>query len=117
MTATRPKTKTAPEGKVYRAKVTGRHAITLPAELCQALDIQVGDYLELELKGEEVTMRPLPPMPISSLRGILKPYFPNATTETILAYLEEEREGLDEREAELDKIWDRKWQSETRSND
>ncbi len=117
MTATQPKSEKTTTGKVYRAKVTGRHAITLPAELCQAMDIQVGDYLELEVNGDEVTMRPLPPMPISSLRGILKPYFPNATTETILAYLEEEREGWDEREAEHDKIWDRKWRKEARSGD
>lgn len=117
MTATHPKTRPIVTGKVFRAKVTGRHAITLPAELCHALDIQVGDYLELELKSEEVTMRPLPPMPIANLRGILKPYFPNATTDTILAYLEEEREGWDEREAEHDRIWDQKWPRETRSSD
>lgn len=107
MTATQPKNRQATEGKVYRAKVTGRHAITIPMAVCQALDIQVGDYIEFEVEGDEVTMRPLPPVPISSLRGILSQYFPDSAS--IRAFLEEERSGWDEREEFLDQIWEKKW--------
>lgn len=109
MTATQPKSQTATGGKVYRAKVTGRHAITLPAELCRALDIENGDSVELVLKDGIAVLRPLPavPMlPISALRGILKPYFPDS--ESIRTFLEEERSGWDEREELHDRIWEGK---------
>lgn len=114
MTATRPKTKTATEGKVYRAKVTGRHAITLPAELCRALGIEVGDSVELTLEDGVATLRPVSVLPISALRGILKPYFPDS--QSIRDFLDEERAD-DEREAMLDEIWERRWPNEKRSID
>lgn len=114
MTATQPNLQKMTQGKVYRAKVTGRHAITIPAAICQELDIQVGDYIELEVEGNKVIMRPLPPMPISSLRGILKQYFPNS--ESIREFLEEERSGWDEREERLDQIWEKKWPKDDRSD-
>lgn len=78
MTATRPKPNPTPSGKIYRAKVTGRHAITLPAELCRQLGIEVGDSVELELRDGKVELRvsqPVPVVPISSLRGILRKDF------------------------------------------
>ena len=114
MAATQPKStkSTTTDTKVFRAKVTGRHAITLPAELCRQLGIEVGDSVELVLNGDSVELRPMsdaPVLPISALRGILKPYFPDATRDSIRAYLEEEREGWDEREAAHDRIWEKKW--------
>jgi AbrB family looped-hinge helix DNA binding protein len=75
MTATQPKTNQTTAGKVYRAKVTGRHAITLPAELCRQLGIEVGDSVELEIKDGIAEIRPAPlvtALPIASLRGILR---------------------------------------------
>ncbi len=56
MTATQPKS--TKSGTVYRAKVTGRHAITLPAELCRQLGIEVGDSVELEIKNGVAELRP-----------------------------------------------------------
>ena len=120
MTATKPKSEQRTSGKIYRAKVTGRHAITLPAELCRTLGIEVGDTVELEINGDSVELRPtsdVPVLPISALRGILKPYFPDATRESIRAYLEEEREGWDEREAAHDRIWEKKWPKGAQSSD
>lgn len=78
MTATQPKTIKNPTGKVYRAKVTGRHAITLPAELCRQLGIEVGDSVELEIKDGAVELRPSSPVeivPVAELRGIMRGVF------------------------------------------
>ncbi|MCA9860704.1 MAG: AbrB/MazE/SpoVT family DNA-binding domain-containing protein [Thermomicrobiales bacterium] len=78
MTATYPKSKQTATSKVYRAKVTGRHAITLPAELCRQLGIEVGDTIELEIQGEKAELRPAREPRIYSLeelRGILRPLY------------------------------------------
>lgn len=78
MTATQPKFQNAIEGKIFRAKVTGRHAITLPAELCRQLGIEVGDSVEFELKDGVAEIRPAPKVPvftIEELRGILRPLY------------------------------------------
>jgi bifunctional DNA-binding transcriptional regulator/antitoxin component of YhaV-PrlF toxin-antitoxin module len=115
MTATQPKSQKATEGKVYRAKVTGRHAITLPAELCRQLGIEVGDSVEFVLQDDVVTFKAQPIPHISSLRGILKPYFPDS--ESIREFLEEERAGLDERDAFLDQIWEGKWSRDEHSSE
>jgi AbrB family looped-hinge helix DNA binding protein len=75
MTATQPKSQKVTEGKIYRAKVTGRHAITLPAELCRQLGIEVGDSVELEVRGNKAEIRPareVEVLPLASLRGILR---------------------------------------------
>lgn len=115
MTATQPEKSQTTASKIYRAKVTGRHAITLPAELCRELGIEVGDSVELTVTDGVATLRPLSVLPISALRGILKPYFPDS--QSIRDFLDEERADADEREALLDQIWDRQWQSEKRSCD
>jgi bifunctional DNA-binding transcriptional regulator/antitoxin component of YhaV-PrlF toxin-antitoxin module len=84
------------EGKRFRAKVTGRHAITLPAELCRALVIQVGDTVEIELQGDHATLRRETPREMPSARGILGGMF--SSLDEIDRYVEEERRGWDERE-------------------
>jgi bifunctional DNA-binding transcriptional regulator/antitoxin component of YhaV-PrlF toxin-antitoxin module len=58
--------------KVYQAKVTGRHAITLPAELCRALEFVAGDRVEFRLKYGTVTMCKAGGPPPLEARGILK---------------------------------------------
>jgi bifunctional DNA-binding transcriptional regulator/antitoxin component of YhaV-PrlF toxin-antitoxin module len=58
--------------KVYQAKVTGRHAITLPAELCRALKLVAGDRVEFKLKYGTVTMRKAGGPPPLEARGILR---------------------------------------------
>lgn len=78
MSATKPKIEQSAARKIYRAKVTGRHAITLPAELCRQFGIEVGDSVELEIKGDGVELRPVRPVevvPVSELRGIMKGMF------------------------------------------
>ncbi len=35
--------------RTYQAKVTGRHAVTLPAELCRALGGENGDMIQFTM--------------------------------------------------------------------
>jgi AbrB family looped-hinge helix DNA binding protein len=104
MTATQPKAQNATEGKIYRAKVTGRHAITLPAELCRQLGIEVGDSVDLEVRGGKVELRPtrVPRIySIQELQGILRPFFKD--WDDILQHIKELRDEWDDFE-ELDDL-------------
>lgn len=81
----------------FRAKVTGRHAVTLPAGLCRQIGIEVGDIVEFEVSGNQALLKLADEEPEESLRGILKGTFPD--WEAIARFIEEERAGWDEREA------------------
>jgi bifunctional DNA-binding transcriptional regulator/antitoxin component of YhaV-PrlF toxin-antitoxin module len=80
----------------FRAKVTGRHAITLPADLCRSLDIQVGDTIEILLEGDHATLRRAPVHDAPRARGVLRGYF--SSLEDINRFVAEERQGWDDRE-------------------
>ena len=110
MTATQQKSEKTTKGKVYRAKVTGRHAITLPAELCRQLGIEVGDFVQIELGEGAAVLSPVEDVPMTSIREIMKKYFPDTASNQ--AFLQEERVGWDEREALHDQIRKGKWQSD-----
>ena len=99
----------------YRAKVTGRHAITLPAELCRTLEIENGDIVELQVVGQQATLVKADIDPPPPARGILRGYFQDA--EDVRRYLEEERRGWAEREAELEKLLTRPFPREHTSDD
>ncbi len=102
MTATQTRTMKTSASKIYRAKVTGRHAITLPAELCRILGIEVGDSVDLEVKGDGVELRPVRPVeviPVSELRGIMKGMFRD--WDDIQAYVKELRDEWED-DPELD---------------
>lgn len=97
MTAIQPKSEKASPEKVYRAKVTGRHAITLPAELCRQLGIEVGDSVELEVRGDTVELRPAHKPQIytfKELQGILRPFFKD--WEDIQQHIRELRDEWDD---------------------
>lgn len=97
MTATQSKSQKTTGGKIYRAKVTGRHAITIPAEICRQLGIEVGDSVELVVNGDMAELRPVPEvkvLPVSSLRGILRPYYRD--WEDIQQHIKELREEWDD---------------------
>lgn len=79
---------------VFQAKVTGRHAITLPAALCRELGIVVGDTIELEVVGQQAMLRKSDDEEPESIRGILKDYFPDWVS--VDRFLREERAGWDE---------------------
>ncbi len=81
----------ASQGKhpVMQAKVTGRHAITLPAALCRELNINVGDTVEIEVSGRQAILRPKDDQRVESVRGILRDLFP--TWESVESFIEDER--------------------------
>jgi bifunctional DNA-binding transcriptional regulator/antitoxin component of YhaV-PrlF toxin-antitoxin module len=95
---------------VFRAKVTGRHAITLPAELCRQLGIEVGDFVQIELGGGAAVLSPVEDVPMTAIRDIMKRYF--SDTESNQAFLQEERSGWNEREALHEQIREGKWESD-----
>lgn len=74
----------------YRAKVTGRHAITLPADLCRRLNIATGDTVEFEVVGEQAVLRRAPENEVPEARGMLRAYF--SSREEVQRFIEEERD-------------------------
>ena len=99
----------------YRAKVTGRHAITLPADLCRRLAIDNGDIVELHVAGQQATLMKVDDAPLPPARGILRGYFEDA--EAVYRYIEEERRGWAEREQHLEDLRSRYPQPENPSDD
>lgn len=83
------------EAHAYRAKVTGRHAVTIPAELCRQLGIENGDTLEFSLGYGYLKLRPVHDAPvrddsaIPEAMGILAGYFESA--EDVNRFIREER--------------------------
>ncbi len=88
-----------PAKTTFRAKVTGRHAITLPAELCRQLGITTGDSVEITLQGQQAMLRPAHAEPVPPLKGLLSDYFTDR--EDIQRFIEEERRGWAERDEKL----------------
>jgi bifunctional DNA-binding transcriptional regulator/antitoxin component of YhaV-PrlF toxin-antitoxin module len=85
-----------PAKTTFRAKVTGRHAITLPAELCRQLGIATGDSVEITLQGQQAMLRPAHAEPVPPLKGLLRDYFTD--WDDINRFVQEERQGWEERE-------------------
>jgi AbrB family looped-hinge helix DNA binding protein len=52
-------------------KVRQRAQITLPAEVCRALDVGQGDYLETEITEKGVLLKPAGPLDRSAARARL----------------------------------------------
>jgi anaerobic selenocysteine-containing dehydrogenase len=79
-----------PTVTTYQAKVTGRHAVTLPAELCRALGIENGDTVQFTMQYGSVTVHratePAPPQ----ARGILAGSFTSIAD--INSFIREERD-------------------------
>jgi len=89
--------------RTYRAKVTGRHAVTLPAALCRELAIENGDTIEFQLAGQQAVLkRVTDDRPLPEAKGILKGYF--ESWEDVQRFVEEERRGWAEREAALEEF-------------
>jgi AbrB family looped-hinge helix DNA binding protein len=101
---TQPKPTISPAKTTYQVKVTQRHAITLPAELRREFDIEDGDALELQVDGDQIVLRRSVSAALDRLQGILRPYFKDH--DDVMRFLEEERSGLDERDARLEERWE-----------
>lgn len=94
--------------RTYRAKVTGRHAVTIPAEICRELGIETGDTVEFNVTFGFVSLRPVPkPLPrdesaLDEAMGILGGYFESAAD--VNRFIREGRgEWTEEDEAEYQK--------------
>ncbi|WP_052231502.1 AbrB/MazE/SpoVT family DNA-binding domain-containing protein [Tepidimonas taiwanensis] len=57
---------------VVEAVVSSKGQVTLPAAMRAKLGIRPGSHIQFELRGQELVIRPEPPM--SVYRGILKGY-------------------------------------------
>jgi bifunctional DNA-binding transcriptional regulator/antitoxin component of YhaV-PrlF toxin-antitoxin module len=97
-----PKKRTAKSQDVFRAKVTGRHAITLPSALCRRLEIATGDTVEIRLVGEQAFLRRAEDEPVPPARGLLRDYFRD--WEDINRFVQEERQGWPDREEQLNRM-------------
>jgi AbrB family looped-hinge helix DNA binding protein len=78
----------------FKAKVTGRHAITIPAEVCRALGLATGDSVEITLHDGQALLRKEPTEPTPPLRGLLSDYFTD--WEDINRFIEDERQAWEQ---------------------
>lgn len=49
--------------------VTSRGAVTLPARLCEALDLKAGDQLFAEITPKGLLLRPVVTLPVENYNG------------------------------------------------
>lgn len=80
--------------RIYRATVSRRRTVTLPADLRRRLGIEAGDVVELEVVGKQVILRRFPSTPTPPARGLLRDYFANR--EDVQRFLNEERRGWED---------------------
>ena len=78
----------------FRATVTGRHTITLPAELRRRLGIAPGDAVEITVEGQQATLHKVTDQPTPELRGLLSDYF--VDREDVQRFVDDERSGWEE---------------------
>jgi AbrB family looped-hinge helix DNA binding protein len=75
------------ERKTLQLTLRPRRQLTLPAELCDALDLEVGDRLEVTLSDDGLVVRPKKAVAMRALREIQKAF---ATSDLSEAELQEE---------------------------
>jgi AbrB family looped-hinge helix DNA binding protein len=81
----------------FRAKVTSRRAITLPAELRRRLHLGAGDTVEFSLLDDLALLRKAQEdEPVPELMGPLSDYFTD--WDDVKRFIEEERSGGEERD-------------------
>ena len=80
----------------FVVKVSGRHGITLPAELRRHMDIEAGDTVEIVWHEWGATLHKVRTAPVPELMGLLSDYFTD--WEDVQQFIEEERSGWEERE-------------------
>ena len=71
--------------------MTGRHRITLPADLRRQLGIAPGDAIEITVEGQQATLHKVAEQPTPELHGLLTDYF--ADGEDVLRFVDNERSG------------------------
>lgn len=61
-----------PTKLIVEAIVSSKGQVTLPAAIREKLGITTGSRIQFELRGSELVVRP--ELPMSTYRGMLKPY-------------------------------------------
>lgn len=61
-----------PSNLVIEGTVSSKGQVTLPASMRATLGITTGSRIQFELRGGELVVRP--ELPMSTYRGMLKPY-------------------------------------------
>lgn len=56
-------------------KVSTKHQISVPSEARRALGIKAGDRLTVEIRDDEIALRPRPPRAADRLRGLGGGYY------------------------------------------
>jgi AbrB family looped-hinge helix DNA binding protein len=73
-----------PESQSLDLILRERRQITLPAELCQKLGLQVGDRLEVRLDGNTLMVKPKKALALRALREIQAAFAASGITEEVL---------------------------------
>lgn len=61
-----------PSNPIIEGRVSSKGQVTLPASMRATLGITTGSRIQFELRGGELVVRP--ELPMSTYRGMLKPY-------------------------------------------
>ena len=61
-----------PSNLIIEGTVSSKGQVTLPASMRATLGITTGSRIQFELRGKELVVRP--ELPMSTYRGMLKPY-------------------------------------------
>lgn len=61
-----------PSNLIIEGTVSSKGQVTLPASMRATLGITTGSRIQFELRGSELVVRP--ELPMSTYRGMLKPY-------------------------------------------
>ena len=61
-----------PSNLIIEGTVSSKGQVTLPASMRATLGITIGSRIQFELRGGELVVRP--ELPMSTYRGMLKPY-------------------------------------------
>lgn len=69
------------DGKGSEVTLRPKRQLTLPAEICEALDIEPGDLLELRVEGRVLTARPKKAKAMDALREVRDAFARSGITE------------------------------------
>lgn len=69
------------DGKGNEVTLRPKRQLTLPAEICEALDIKPGDLLELSVEGRVLTARPKKAKAMDALREVRAAFARSGITE------------------------------------
>lgn len=76
-------------------KVSSKHQIAVPSEVRRRLGIRAGDRLEVEVRDDEIVLRPRPGLAADRLLGMGRGMYPPDPVSYVRALRDEWEERLD----------------------